>query len=345
MTDRLSSLSTSLLGVLRRVTGDAQLAYESDPVPLTGGFWAELVTFRLADPPPRWAGPLVARVMPDAATAAKETVFQADIADQGFATPRVLASGGPADGVDGRAFMVMTLADGHPLLAGLDGMGALAKLPSLARRLPITLATVLAELHRLDPTPIENGLDTAGVARPGLDTMLESLRATADALGRVDLATAAAWLQAHRPEAEPVVVCHGDMHPFNLLVDDRGATTVLDWSAAMLAPGTYDLGFTSLVLAAPPLVVPRALRPVIAAAGRALSRRFVSAYERATGRPVDAVSLAWHQGVVCVRALVEVAGWVAAGTIEGRDGHPWVIAGHAFAARLHDLTGVEVTSR
>jgi hypothetical protein len=91
--------------------------------------------------------------------------------------------------------------------------------------------------------------------------------------------------------------------------------------------------------------VPRALRPVIAAAGRALSRRFVSAYERATGRPVDAVSLAWHQGVVCVRALVEVAGWVAAGTIEGRDGHPWVIAGHVFAARLHDLTGVEVTSR
>src|SRR5918994_1408577 len=136
MTDRLSSLSTSLLGVLRRVTGDAQLAYESDPVPLTGGFWAELVTFRLADPPPGWAGPLVARVMPDAATAAKETVFQADIADQGFATPRVLASGGPADGVDGRAFMVMTLADGHPLLAGLDGIGALAKLPSLARRLP-----------------------------------------------------------------------------------------------------------------------------------------------------------------------------------------------------------------
>jgi aminoglycoside phosphotransferase (APT) family kinase protein len=345
MTDRLSSLSASLLGVLRRVTDDAQLAYDGDPVPLTGGFWAELVTFRLADPPAGWAGPLVARVMPDAATAAKETVFQAEVANQGFATPRVLASGGPVDGVDGRAFMVMTLADGHPLLAGLDGLRALAKLPSLARRLPVTLATVLAELHRLDPAPIETGLDTAGVARPGLDTMLESLLATADALGRADLAAAAAWLQANRPEAEPVAVCHGDMHPFNLLVDDQRKTTVLDWSAATLAPGTYDLGFTSLVLAAPPLVVRRALRPVIAAAGRALSRRFVRAYERVAGRPVDEVSLAWHQGVVCVRALVEVAGWVAAGTIEGRDGHPWVIAGDAFAARLHDLTAVEVTSR
>ena len=117
--------------------------------------------------------------------------------------------------------------------------------------------------------------------------MLESLRTTADALGRADLAAAAAWLQSHRPTAEPVVVCHGDMHPFNLLVDDRGETTVLDWSAAMLAPGAYDLGFTSLVLASPPLVVPGALRPVIAAAGRALSRRFIRAYERAAGSRVD----------------------------------------------------------
>ena len=341
----MSSLPTSLLGVLRRVTGDAQLAYDGAPVPLTGGFWAELVTFRLADPPIGWAGSLVARVMPDAATAAKETVFQAEVAHQGFATPRVLASGGAADGVDGRAFMVMTLADGHPLLAGLDGIRALAKLPSLARRLPVTLATVLAGLHRLDPEPIERGVDAARVARPELDTMLESLRATADALGRVDLAAASAWLQSHRPTAEAVVVCHGDMHPFNLLVDDEGQTAVLDWSAAMLAPGTYDLGFTSLVLASPPLVVPRPLRPVVGAAGRALSRRFIRAYEAAAGCRVAPESLAWHQGVVCVRALVEVAGWVASETIDGRNGHPWVIAGDAFASRLRDLTGVEVTPR
>jgi hypothetical protein len=120
---------------------------------------------------------------------------------------------------------------------------------------------------------------------------------------------------------------------------------VLDWSAAMLAPATYDLGFTSLVVASPPLLLPRGLQPVVRAAGRALSRRFVRAYERASGHAVDPSVLAWHQGVVCVRALVEVAGWVAAGTIDGRDGHPWVIAGDAFASRLNDLTGVAVRSR
>ena len=340
-----SSLPTSLLGVLRRITGDADLAYDGEPVPLTGGFWAELVTFRLANPPAGWAGSLVARVMPDAATAAKETVFQAEVAAEGFATPLVLASGGPSEGVDGRAFMVMTLADGRPLLAGLDGVQALAKLPSLARRLPVVLAKVLAELHHLDPMSVEDGLDRAGVVRPGLETMLDSLRATSEDLGRTDLAAAATWLENHRPITQPVVVCHGDMHPFNLLVDDRGDTTVLDWSAAILAPGTYDLGFTSLVLASPPLVVPGTLQWVVGLAGRALSRRFIRSYERASGRRVDPRSLAWHQGVVCVRALVEVAGWVAAGTIDGRAGHPWVIAGDTFASRLRDLTGVEVTPR
>ena len=38
------------------------------------------------------------------------------------------------EGVDGRAFMVMDLAAGRPLLAGLDGVAAVKKLPSLARR-------------------------------------------------------------------------------------------------------------------------------------------------------------------------------------------------------------------
>ena len=244
------------------------------------------------------------------ATAAKETVFQAEVADQGYATPRVLASGGPDDGVGGRAFMVMTLADGKPLLAGLDGLRALVKLPSLARRLPVTLATVLAELHRLDPAPIERGLDADGVARPGLDTMLESLRSTSDALGRADLAAAATWLQTHRPVDEPVVVCHGDMHPFNVLVDDRGETTVLDWSAATLAPGTYDLGFTSLVVAYPPLVVPQSF-------DRSSLRRDGPCHDASSAPTNEPPAIAstrrrWHgtrAWSACVRWSRSPAGW------------------------------------
>jgi hypothetical protein len=130
-----------------------------------------------------------------------------------------------------------------------------------------------------------------------------------------------------------------------VLVDDRGQVTVLDWSVALLAPAAYDLGFTSMVLAEPPLLVSGLLRRVVRAGGRMLSRRFVRAYEQRAGHRVDPSTLAWHQGVLCLRALVEVAGWVAAGIAGERTGHPWLVSADAFAAHLRALTGAAVMPR
>jgi aminoglycoside phosphotransferase (APT) family kinase protein len=340
------TLADELLRVVRRAVGDEGVGFVGLPEPLTGGFWARLMTFRLSGAPAAWSGELVARVMPDAATAVKETTFQRAVAAQGYPTPRVLAAGGPEEGIDGQAYMVMELAAGRPLLAGLDGVRALLQLPSLARRLPATLADVLARLHTVEPAPVVAELAATGVRRPDLQSMLVGLEEAAMNLGRADLATAAAWLAAHPPVGDQdVVICHGDMHPFNVLVDDQGAVTVLDWSAAVLAPAGYDLGFTSLLLAEPPLVLPGPLQPVARRAGRALSRRFLRAYERAGAVAVDRDALRWFQGLACLRALVEVAGWVAAGTIDGRAGHPWLLGGDALAGRLASLTGGAVRSR
>jgi aminoglycoside phosphotransferase (APT) family kinase protein len=338
--DRISRLTEELLAVLRDHSGLASLEYAAPPAELTGGFWAELLTFRLEGAPEGWDGGLVARVMPNPDIAAKEAAFQREVADQGFPTPSVHLVRGPGAGVDGRALMVMDLAEGRPLLAGLDGVGAIAKLPSLARRLPSVLADVLARLHRLDPAPVEARL--AEAVRPDVDTMLQQLEDTTDLVGAAPLADSIRWLVDHRPGGEPEVICHGDMHPFNVLVDGAGSPTVLDWSAAMLAPRTYDVAFTSVMLADPPLMAPGPLRPVIGAAGRALSRRFVRSYERQAGVRVDAASLAWHQGLIYGRALGEVAQWEAAGTLAERRGHPWMIAGGAMADRLRSLTGVPV---
>lgn len=330
-----------LLVVLRREAGD-DVRFAGEPIALTGGFWAQLVSFRLADAPAGWDGALVARVMPDAAIAAKETAFQRAVADEGYPTPVVHAAGGPDAGITDQAYLVMDLAEGQPLLAGLDGLAAIRRLPSLARRLPKVLARVLADLHRLDPEPVIKALDAGDAPPPTLPTMLTTLRTNAEGLGRPDLVHVVDWLEAHPPREERVGLCHGDMHPFNLLVADDGGLTVLDWSAAMLAPATYDLGFTSLMLAQPPLVVPGALRGVVGRAGRALSRRFIRSYESASGTRVDPDALAWHQALICVRALLEVASWSTAGTIGDRRGHPWVIGADAFATRLVRMTSVRV---
>ena len=95
-------LADRLLAVLRSVTGSLSLAYTRAPVPLTGGFWAELFAFSLAQPPDGWPHDLVARVMPEANTARRETLIQAAVAAAGFPTPVVRAAGGPDD-VSGRA--------------------------------------------------------------------------------------------------------------------------------------------------------------------------------------------------------------------------------------------------
>jgi len=153
------------------------------------------------------------------------------------------------------------------------------------------------------------------------------------------------WLDANPPPVEPEVICHGDLHPFNLLVGAAGRVTVLDWSAALVAPAAYDVAFTSLLLSEPPLAVPRPLAPFTRSGGRLLARRFRRTYARALGRDVDPGSLRWHEGVVCLRALVEVAHWAAAGELDAHRGLPWLIWGPAFAARLHRLTGAAVEPR
>src|SRR5260370_617732 len=94
-------LATNLLAVLRTVTDTPTLDYAAPPVRLTGGFWADLVAFRLLDPPEGLSGDLVARVMPDPVLARKETILQAEVAAQGYPAPTVRRAGGPHGGLGG----------------------------------------------------------------------------------------------------------------------------------------------------------------------------------------------------------------------------------------------------
>jgi aminoglycoside phosphotransferase (APT) family kinase protein len=179
------------------------------------------------------------------------------------------------------------------------------------------------------------------VTVPGL---LGAVERFAGEFGRTDLVNAARWLTDHPPRPAPDVICHGDLHPFNLLADgDR--ITVLDWSTALIAPRAHDVGFTSLLLSDPPLRVPDWQRPLVRMFGRVLARRFVRGYQRRAGVTVEPHELRWHQAVVCLRALTEAASWVHEGTASAHAGHPWLISGPGFARRLTSLTGVPVRTR
>jgi aminoglycoside phosphotransferase (APT) family kinase protein len=334
------SLPGQLLGVLRGLTGSPGLEYSRPPERLTGGFWAELIAFSLSDPPPGWAGELVARVMPDPDVARKETIVQVAVAAAGFPTPAVRASGGPEAGL-GRAFMIMDRAAGRPLLSGLDGIGAIAQGTRLLRRIPETLAATMAKLHSVDPEPVRIQLDSARHAGGSVNSRLEALRQITTSHGRADLTRAAQWLIDHPPLPAPDVICHGDLHPFNLLADGD-QITVLDWSSALVGPRAHDVAFTSLLLAEPPLAVPRRLRPAVRLLGRRMAGRFMRAYQHHSGATTRPQELQWHQALVCLRALTDVSGWVYEGQARAHAGHPWLVLGPAFAARLTAATGVHL---
>jgi aminoglycoside phosphotransferase (APT) family kinase protein len=329
--------------MLRTVTASADLGYASPPRPLTGGFWAELFAFSLADPPPDWPRELVVRLMPDPGTASKETIVQAAVAAAGYPTPVVRASGGPESGL-GRAFMVMDRAPGAPILSGLTGAGAITSAMRALWQIPGLLAVSMANLHEQDARLVRDRLGCTRDTPVTVAGLLAMLHAAASEFRRPDLVAAAQWLADHPPPPAPEVICHGDLHPFNVLVDGAGFT-VLDWSTALLAPRAYDVAFTSLLLAEPPLSVPRAMRPALRGLGARLASRFAARYQRAAGASIDPRELRWHQGVACLRALTEAAGWSQDQLAGDRAGHPWVKCGPAFASRLTALTGSAVRAR
>jgi aminoglycoside phosphotransferase (APT) family kinase protein len=290
---------------------------------LGGGFWAEMWTLTFArQTRNNLPACVVLRLAPDSQLAAWETTFQAGVAEQGYPTPMIHASDFIPRG-SGRAWSVMDHANGTPLMGGLSGLRALAALPRLAAGLPDTLARVAADLHRLDPQPIETALVRATGRTIVVDGLLDHYLARAHDLADPALQQTLERLATTRPSPHVRVVCHGDLHPFNVLADgDR--RVVLDWTAGQISHPAYDLAFTHLLLANPPLAAPRAVKPMINAAARRVANRFITTYRKIGPYPIDDDTLDWYRTLQGCRILTELASWRAEGELDTHQGHPWV---------------------
>ena len=202
----------------------------------------------------------------------------------------------------------MDFAAGTPPLGDLNGIAALRRAPQLFARLPGQLAGPMAALHALDPEPVSSAVEAAApTVAWRVEQLLEHFESAAAVLGRPDLAAAVRSLAACRPYEGTTVICHGDLHPFNLLVADDGDVTVVDWTAAIRAEPAYDVAFTTMLLANPPLDAPGPLGAVIRRVGARLSRRFVSRYQ-ARDPQRDLRALDWYQALHGTRILIEADG-------------------------------------
>ncbi len=343
--EQTQHMSDAFVHVISTVVGEP-VALAGRPQRLSGGFWAQIWGVELAGAPGPFDGPMVLRVMPDQTLGIREATVQRVIADTGFRTPRVLASG-VALGL-GEAYIVMDRIEGKTPLSGLTFGADLLGAFKLLRSIPTMLADTANALHALDPAKVQVALREAGVEldlsnhpfRMGIDLAASECPSA----GFVDLGR---WLDDHKPVPGPPVICHGDLHPLNVLIDTNGASWLLDWTTATIAPKEMDIGLTTGLLRCAPLKVPKFARPVVALITNRLAETFITAVSNVTAgsanRPVDRSAVDWWEALQCGRCLAQlVHGRLHTDGVVGPD-HPFETSVDAMRRRLQRLTGVLVT--
>jgi aminoglycoside phosphotransferase (APT) family kinase protein len=237
--------------------------------------------------------------------------------------------------------MVMERAPG---IAPLDGLGlgrTLLRLPTILRRVSQQLSSATLALHGLDPQPVIAELERAGIdiTKLGVEARFAEISAAAQSSfsGFEELL---AWLYRHAPSLTPAVVTHGDIHPFNMLVDTDGSFNVLDWTNANLCRREYDIGFTAALLQCAPIAVPRIGERALRAITGSLARRFIDAYRRT--EPINLDVVEWFETLQYARCLAAVvmAPLVADGIVGPR--HPFRIAAPAMVRQVRMITGVRI---
>ena len=275
---------------------------------LRGGESSECYRFDLTGGPASVPSALVLRLMRDDRAAAHECAVQTAVAAQGFPTPAIRRSGSSASAF-GRPFCIMAFVVGRDPVAS----GAV-------RRLPQLLAATMAELHALK------------IALSGRDiqAVIDDLRRSE----RREIAHAAMWFDDKAFAMSTFVLCHGDLHARNILMNGERVVALLDWEIAVFAPPAYDVARTELLLRLMPGVGPITLRPLVRLLGRRASRQFVDAYRAV--HALDATALEHCRALHALRLVALVRSGDAAPGVH----RLWRPFEAELARRWEALTGV-----
>jgi aminoglycoside phosphotransferase (APT) family kinase protein len=354
VTENSLRLRETLLAYLRDSLNLPSLDYAEAPVALVGGYETSIFAFRLADGPWQPTG-LILRIFrshEDPRRALYEAAIHNVVGDLGYPAPRVHLSCTDGD-ILGGGFLVMQRMPGRPLLQDLfrlsTVLGLRTRMFGFVSRL---LAELQLRLHALPPTAILDALKAAGVPEKA-DAGRISLRSATEEgqfqnlAWRIDhaeldgLRPGLEWLLTNRPMGGERVICHGDFHPLNLLVNRGQVTGVIDWQLAAVAHPEFDVGTTRMLMTLAPANATGSIASVVSALRKSTARRYIEAYRKE--RSLDPRSVEYYEAYRCLRSLT----WAgetrqaALGVIEDRGPNPWhpVHVVKALTARFAEITG------
>jgi aminoglycoside phosphotransferase (APT) family kinase protein len=221
---------------------------------------------------------------------AREALLQDHASSQCLPVPGVVAWGSSRS-VLGRPFVLTPWSEGTAF--------AMRSI----RRVPEQLAETMTALHDLPADDIAGKLAGCGWTRQRMSSLgvLDDVDRYATELNDPDLTNATTWLRTHAPSFGACVVCHGDLHPLNLLYDRDRVTAILDWELARLADPAFDVARTAMLLRMAPYPMAKIARRLLAPLAERLASAFVDAYR--ARRSLDDTSLLWHDVLHCVRTL------------------------------------------
>jgi aminoglycoside phosphotransferase (APT) family kinase protein len=357
-----ADVAAGLLAHLRATLGEPGLTYAEPPVRVIGGFDTLIYSFRLKTAAEGWSGPLILRVFrrhADPLRARWESAVQTALVQMGYPAPRVALVGTTTEVVGG-AFVIMERLPGKMMLEDVFKPARLfSALPRILSEVPRVVAEAQVRLHALDPGPLLRALEAEGLPAQSVgpagvsqrmatvDGQLDQVQRRIEGAALDGLKTGLQWLLEHRPpEPEERVICHGDFHPLNILMEGETVSGVIDWVNTTVADPAYDVGNTNVLLRLAPLEFPLVLELIGAVARPILARRYYAAYRRL--RSVNPEAMKYYEALRCV---VELA-WVGerrladAGVIEPRSGpNPWGAppATNRLVSHFREITGVTLT--
>jgi len=291
---------------------------------LMGGadFWTYAVAFVGDTLPSEWRQPLVARVppLPERFTMLeRENRLHTWAADQGYSAPAIVDLRPPGE-VFERPVQFVRRVPGTTMSAAMTA--APWRVGSLVDR----LASLLVQLHEV-PVPAW----AAGDGWSVIDRRLALVRFVVRQRSHRELEAGLDSVTSLLPrlEVDEPVVCHGDFHPLNVLVDGPRAA-VIDWTDAGIGDAHCDIARTAWLFRFAAVASPRrAERLILSTLAPWLSRRFRHAYEKQHAVDENRIRL-WmplhllHGLAMTVASEHEVFGPSRSGVEFSRDLQPWL---------------------